>query len=47
MELNKDAAETEQINFKHLILSNPLVDVETERMLQHELAYTLGLYDDS
>mgnify|MGYP002632254586 CR=1 FL=1 len=36
-----------KINFKTLVLSNPLVDVETERMHQHELGYSLGLYDDS
>jgi hypothetical protein len=30
-----------------LILSNPLVDVETERMNQHHLGYALGLYDES
>ena len=35
------------ITLKNLILSNPLVDVPTERMFQHELGYTLGLYDDS
>lgn len=35
------------INFKTLVLSNPLVDVETERMHQHELGFALGLYDQS
>ena len=35
------------INFKNLILSNPLVDVETERMLQQEMAFSLGLYDET
>ena len=29
------------------MLSNPLVDVETERMHQHELGFALGLYDES
>ena len=28
-------------------MSNPLVDVPTERMHQHELGFALGLYDDS
>ncbi len=32
---------------KNLILSNPLVDVETERMNQHHLGHALGLYDQS
>lgn len=37
----------EEIRLKSLIVSNPLVDVPTERMHQHELGYSLGLYDDS
>jgi len=37
----------DQINMKALILSNPLVDEVTERIHQHELGFSLGLYDDS
>jgi hypothetical protein len=38
---------SDYIRFQRLVLSNPLVDVETERMHQHELGYTIGLFDES
>ena len=37
----------DKINVRTLILSNPLVDVPTERLNQHHLGYSLGMYDDS
>jgi carboxypeptidase D len=46
LDQNRQSNADSQINFKSLILSNPLVDVETERMHQHELGYAIGLYDD-
>lgn len=45
--LDFNSANKVKINLKSLVVSNPLVDVPTERMHQHELGYTLGLYDDS
>lgn len=44
---NEVSKASEQINFQRLVLSNPLVDVETERMHQHELGFAIGLYDES
>jgi len=40
-------SEDTRIILKNLILSNPLVDVETERMNQHHLGFAIGLYDES
>jgi len=40
-------SEDTRIILKNLILSNPLVDVETERMHQHHLGFAIGLYDES
>jgi carboxypeptidase D len=47
IDYNTQVDESLKINFKRLVLSNPLVDVETERMYQHELGFSLGLYDES
>jgi hypothetical protein len=45
--LNYNKSHEKSIKIKNLILSNPLVDVPTERMHQHELGFAIGLYDDS
>lgn len=36
----------DKIDIRIISLSDPLVDVETERMNQHRLAYATGLYDE-
>lgn len=45
--LDQNNKYSDQILFSKLILANPLVDPETERMHAPDLGQTIGLFDDS